>query len=117
MRARRDDAHAAFSGEGAEATAELGHFGTRLLDVGADAGAGLDYRLMHLGPHPLAQDAAHRCFVDDLRDVRVKLPRLVMDDLELFLDAERELAVQETHDVGLAHASPSVSVRPTKERI
>ena len=59
-----------------------------LRDVLADAGAELDDRLVHLGLDPLLEHAL--ALLEHLLDVGAQLPRLRVDDLELFLDAEGE---------------------------
>src|SRR5262249_31420624 len=61
--------------------------------------ARLDHRLVHLGAHPLSEQRVARPALEQLAYVRVELTRPGVDDLELFLDTERELAVEETCDI------------------
>ena len=56
----------------------------RLADLGAD----LDHRLVQFGLDLLAEDEL--ALLEDLRDVRLQLPRLRVDDLVLFLDPDRQ---------------------------
>jgi hypothetical protein len=72
------------------------HLGPRLPDVGADPGPHLDHRLQHLGPHVVHQRAGPGRGQQGV-DVGLELPTGV-DDLELFLDADRERL--------LAHSEP-----------
>ena len=59
------------------------------VDVGADLGADLDDRLVHLALDLIAE-APGALDVEQLGDVRAQLPRVGIDDLEFFLDADGE---------------------------
>jgi hypothetical protein len=50
--------------------------------------------LVHLGAHPLAEKRMLRSALEELAHVGVQLPRLGMNDLELFFDADGELTVE-----------------------
>src|SRR5262249_38920959 len=87
-----DDPEPVLPGQTAERAAEPADLRAGLADVAADAGPGLDDRLVHLRPDPLAEERVALALLEELADVRVELARLGVDDLELFLDAEGELA-------------------------
>ena len=70
------------------ALAEPHQLGPRLGRRLADLGADLDHRLVQLGLDLLAEDEL--ALFEDLRDVRLQLPGRGVDDLVLFLDAERQ---------------------------
>src|SRR5262249_4193138 len=80
----------------AERPAQLGDLGPGLPDVAADAGAGLHHRLVHLRPDALAEQRVLPPVLEELAHVRAQLAGLGVNDLELFLDAQGELAVEET---------------------
>src|SRR5262249_2637240 len=60
----------------------------QLADVGADLGADFDDRLVQLALDLIAERRRRRA--EQLRDVRAELPRVGIDDLEFFFDADRE---------------------------
>src|SRR5262249_12116962 len=91
-------AQAVLLGERVQRAAELADLRACLLDVAADAGPRLHDRLVHLGPHALAQQGVLLALLQELAHVGSQLARLDVDDLELFFDAERELTVQKACD-------------------
>ena len=71
-------------------------FAGELLDAGADLGADLDDRLVHLALDLIAERGRARR--EQLGDVRAQLPGGGIDDLEFFLDADGE---------GVSHSVPA----------
>ena len=90
-----DDAQAVALGEVPQRAAQLRDLRAGLLDVAADAGARLHDGLVHLGADALAQDRVILPVLEELAHVRAQIARLGVHDLELFFDAQRELAVEE----------------------
>ncbi|MNL41779.1 hypothetical protein D3C87_1642030 [compost metagenome] len=86
--ARGHDLEAVLLGQAGDRRAQLHDVLGGLGDVGADVGADLDDRLVHLGLDALAED--HAPLFEHDRDVTAKLPRLGIDDLVLFLDPDGE---------------------------
>src|SRR4051812_22138497 len=82
------DAHAVASREADDLAAQIRHVLADLGDVGADARAHLNDRLMHLGLDAFLEKEPP--LFEHLLDVRAQLARLRIDDLELLLDADRE---------------------------
>ena len=110
MRAGRSDAQSVLAREANDLAAQTGHLAPRLFDVLADGSADLDDRIVHLAfdlfAEPLLSLSEH------FLDVRLQLPRLRIDDLELFFDAEREGGRR--HGAGLCHPTQP---RDLKQRL
>ncbi len=87
MGARGGDLEAVARGQLDDRAAQVDQLGAHLRGRAADLGADLDDGLVQLGLH-LLEEAVVR--LEDLGDVRRQLARLRVDDLVLFLDAERE---------------------------
>ena len=64
-------------------------FFARFFDIGANRGAHLDHRLVHLGLDPFLQDQF--ALLDDLGvNMRAQIPSFRIDGLIFFFDSQRE---------------------------
>ncbi len=87
-------------GDGA---AQANDIGSTFFDVAADAGSNLDHRLVHFRLDLLAED--HPTLVEHFIHPGAQLTGVRVDDLKLFLDADREIVV-EWHGVAMVSRSP-----------
>ena len=102
MRAGRGDAQAHPLGRLGQLAAGPDNFFGELFDRRADLRADLDDRLVHLALDVIAE--RRRARGEQLRHVGPQLPRVRVDDLELFLDTDRE---------GVMHRSVIIARRPS----
>src|SRR4029077_13053595 len=110
VRARRGDPEAVLGREPHDVPAQADQLGPHLGRRPAYRGADLHDRLVQLGLH-LGQN--QMIASEELRDVRFQLARRGIDDLVLFLDAERErgrLHRASTTNVGVCDPPPAVTL-------
>src|SRR5690348_7016726 len=88
MRPGRGDAQPVVVREPDDLASQPRDFSSRLGDVAADRRADFDHRVMHLALDLVLEPLL--ALGEELLDVRLELPRLRVDDLELLFDAECE---------------------------
>src|SRR5438874_4741516 len=88
MRASGSDLEPVPGREDRELPAKLKDLAARVGYIVANLGAKLDHRLVHLGFDLFLED--HLTLRKNLLDVRTQLARFRIDDLEFFLNADRE---------------------------
>ena len=89
MSRRRSQPQAILPGQGNHVAAQLFHFFLGVLNIAADRGPDLDYRLVHLGFHPLLQEQL--ALFDNLRvDVGAQIARDRINGLIFLFDPDGE---------------------------
>ena len=111
MRGGGGEAQSVFARQADHVAAQFFQLVLGVFDVGADRGADLDHRLVHLGLHALLQHEL--ALFDDLGvDVRAQIPRFRVDGLIFLFDTERE---SRSHRV--IRARPAGKTRPADNPI